>query len=86
MPDIQYYLQRATIWVTSFFFLNSKRHIQELIDTNTSTWELIGLLTVGRESLVFFKFICEKGPGNSLSRNMYIQTMFFVQVQREFYS
>lgn len=59
-----------------FFFFNSKQHNQELIDTNTSTWE----------SLVFFKFICEKSPGNLLSRNIYIQTIFFVQVQREFYS
>ena len=73
-------------YIFFFFFLNSKWHIQERTDTNTSTWELIGLLTAGRESLVFFKFICEKSPGNSLFRNMYIQTIFFVQVQREFYS
>lgn len=63
------------MWVT-FFFFYSKQHIQELIDTNISTWELIGLLTAGRESLVFFKLICEKSPGNSLSRNICIQTIF----------
>lgn len=67
-----------------FFFLLKTAH-PEIIDTNTSAWELIGLLTAGRESLVFFKLICEKSPGNSLSRNICIQTIFWYKF-REFYS
>ena len=73
MPDIWYFLERATIWVTFFFFFYSKQHIQELIDTNTSTWKLIGLLTAGRASSVFFKFICEKSPGNTPELSVFRQ-------------
>lgn len=56
-----------------FFFFYSKQHIQELIDTNTSTWKLIGLLTAGRASSVFFKFICEKSPGNTPELSVFRQ-------------